>query len=175
MDSNGVILDSIKPRKKDWKTLDYSIQDQLTKNSNIGAKNLINYLNNYRLKIDRCQEISSLNNDTFLVSYYLYYSTLNSVDYFIDFFTSKNDKISVLKQGVPDIKNNPSHALIDADYPSQHTYNAHLFVRNKLIIIKSMAPSNYWGKTLLQIQDIEEIHFAKNNGFLGFFIFDLQL
>jgi len=175
-DSIGRKIDSFNRSISDWRTLDKRVQKRLDDNlMNISGKEVIGYLNRHRLKIDRCQQIVSLSPDTFLVSYYRYDTARKDVQYLMDFFSIENNKINLIKGGIRDIYSNDSAVVVDSSFPSMHTFNAHCFSERNVVIFRNVCPTNYMGRTIGDISELEEAYFVGQDGVLALFIFELNL
>jgi hypothetical protein len=174
--SNGERIDSFSRNKANWTPLDLRVQKRLNENLPIlPGKDVISYVNRHRLIIDRCQQILTLSKDTFLVSYYQYDSSLKDIQYFIDYYILSSDEIQLLKSDIIDVKSNDPELITNSEFPSMHTFNAHLFLNNNLVVIKNVVPLNYSGKSVKEIAEIENEYFKANDGVLGVYIFRLVL
>lgn len=175
-DINGQKIDSFSRGFTNWNALDLRIQKRLNDHlKHLPGKDVISYLNQHRLKIDRCQQIISLSPDTFMVSYYRFDSIGSKVDYSVDYYSISNGKIQLIKGEVDDVTALDSSVRINHDFPSMHTYNAHLVTPKNLIVFRSIVPIDYWNKTIGEISAIEEEHFMNSDGKLALFVFRLKI
>ncbi|MCB9245672.1 MAG: hypothetical protein H6606_04515 [Flavobacteriales bacterium] len=175
-DSSGQQVDSFSRGLSDWKGLDHRVQNRLNDpKNNLPGKDVINYLNQHRLKIDRCQQIIGLSTDTFMVSYYRYDSVAKDVNYAVDYYSIDKGEIQLIKGEVEDISSMESNLTINNYFPSMHTYNAHLFNGKYLIVFRNVVPTEYWNKTIGEISRIEETYYMGNDGVLALFLFRMKI
>lgn len=175
-DINGQKIDSFSRGFINWNALDLRVQKRLIDHlKHLPGKDVISYLNQHRLKIDRCQQIISLSPDTFLVSYYRFDSIGSKVDYSVDYYSINNGKIQLMKGEIDDVTDLDSSVRINHDFPSMHTYNAHLVSPKNLIVFRNIVPINYWNKTIGEISALEEEYFMNSDGKLALFVFRLKI
>jgi hypothetical protein len=174
LDTAGLVLSEFCP-KLNWNSLDSKVDDLLVNGSSVlGGKEVLQILNRHRKTIDRCQEIVSLNDSIFLVSYYRYDSTKSELTYYIDFYRTNRSEIRPFKLEVLD-EIPDENTMLNAHYPSMHTFNPHCFVGLKLLIFRDLADISYWGKTINDLGNLEEKYFEKDEGNLGIFTFSFRL